>query len=181
MKLYFIALIPHEELRVSVRALKEEMKARFDVKHALKSPAHITLQTPFKRKEEEESRLIPTLEQFTEQQSEFLLRLNGFGHFSSRVIYVNVEYSQAILELHAQLNHVLAEQLDFQESEIRAELHPHMTIATRDLSKPAFKEAWPEFQHRKFQDSFLVKSLFLLKHNGKHWDIYREFLFHDEK
>lgn len=181
MKLYFIALIPHEALREEVKQLKEEMRERFNAQHALKSPAHITLQMPFKRKEEEERRFIPALEKFAAGQSSFLVTLNGFGHFSSRVIYVNVEQTQAILDLHAQLNQVLAEQLDFQEREIRADLHPHMTIATRDLSKSAFKEAWPEFQHRQFQNSFPVKSLFLLKHNGKYWDIYREFPFIDAK
>lgn len=177
MKLYFIAFIPHEALKENIRALKEEMKERFNAQHALKSPAHITLQMPFKRKEEEESRFIPTLEKFAGQQSGFLSRLNGFGHFSTRVIYINVEPSQAILDIHAHLNQVLAEQLGFPEGEIRTEFHPHMTIATRDLSKSAFKEAWKDFQYRDFQDSFMAESIFLLKHNGKHWDIYREFYF----
>lgn len=181
MKLYFIALIPHEMLREEIKQLKEEMKERFNAKHALKSPAHITLQMPFKWKEEEENRLISSLEKFATGQSSFTATLNGFGHFSNRVIYVNVEKPKPIISLHAQLKGILVNELSFQKHEITADIHPHMTIATRDLSKPAFREAWPEFQQREFQGSFLVKSLFLLKHNGKHWDVYREFPFIDEK
>ena len=47
--LYFIALIPGKELKEKVRAVKERMKADYNAGHALKSPAHITLQMPFKR------------------------------------------------------------------------------------------------------------------------------------
>jgi hypothetical protein len=52
-----------------------------------------------------------------------------------------------------------------------------MTIATRDLTEKAFEKAWPEYRPRIFQAGFIVKSLFLLKHNGKFWEINREFLF----
>jgi 2'-5' RNA ligase len=52
-----------------------------------------------------------------------------------------------------------------------------MTIATRDLSKKMFHEAWPEFQDRDFHSGFIADRLHLLKHNGKNWELYREFLF----
>ena len=47
--LYFIALIPHTGLREEIREIKERMRDEYGAGHALKSPAHITLQMPFKR------------------------------------------------------------------------------------------------------------------------------------
>jgi hypothetical protein len=52
-----------------------------------------------------------------------------------------------------------------------------MTIATRDLKEPAFEKAWPEFSKRSFENSFTAKSLYLLKHNGKFWEWFREYPF----
>ena len=55
MDLYFIAIIPYSELREKVRKVKERMKAEYGAGHALKSPAHITLQMPFKRSSADEA------------------------------------------------------------------------------------------------------------------------------
>ena len=68
MNLYFIALIPPDEIREEVKSLKEEMSARFRSSHALKSPAHITLQMPFKRDDSFEEEMYSTLHSFTLEQ-----------------------------------------------------------------------------------------------------------------
>lgn len=176
-QLYFIALIPHPELREKVLQLKEEMKARFEAKHALKSPAHLTLQMPFKRQQKAEPVLIQALHQFASEQTSFPVILSGFDCFAPKVIYVKVEDHLLITHLHTQFQKMLIEKLGFSSDEVNAKFHPHMTIATRDLRKPAFRKAWPEFEKREFRTSFVAKSLFLLKHNGKSWDIFREFWF----
>lgn len=175
--LYFIALIPHNELRDRIRELKEEMKERFSTKHALKSAAHITLQMPFRRLEKEENNMMKTLEAFAKQQKSFHIDLKGFGCFAPRVLFVKVCYHSPIIQLHLTLKEVLKNQLDFKEKDLTSNIHPHITTATRDLSKLAFHKAWPEFDKRDFEASFVAKSLFLLKHNGNCWDINREFLF----
>lgn len=177
IELYLIALIPPDELRDAIKGLKEEMKSRFNAKHALKSPAHITLQMPFRKIHSEEHRTIEALEQLATTQSPFAVGLSGFGCFTPRVIFVKVENHQPIVDLHANLNRVLAEELNFKPNEIMPTIHPHVTIATRDLTEIAFPTAWEEFKERAFNASFEANSLFLLKHNGKFWDIYREFHF----
>lgn len=176
-RLYFIALLPPEEIREDVRQLKLEMKKRFDASHALKSPAHITLQMPFRREEEFESEIIETLQNFAVNQSPFALSLNGFDAFPPRVLFIKIEEHPPVQNLHSKLNVVLSNSLSFTEKEIKQQLHPHLTIATRDLHKAAFHAAWDEFKNREFRASFDVNSLFLLKHNGKYWDIFREFPF----
>jgi len=180
VNLYLIALIPHIELREQIKALKTELKERFHAKHALKSPAHITLQMPFKTSNKDEPYLIKTLQEFAANQDAFQVELSGFGCFSPRVIFVKAIEHDPIISLHAKLKKVLIEGMAFEEHIISQDIHPHMTIATRDLSVGNFKAAWGGFKKREFEASYLNKSLFLLKHNGKFWDIYREFLFKNQ-
>jgi len=175
--LYFIALIPHMELREQIEALKEEIQERFNAKHALKSPAHITLQMPFRIHKNNEASLIEILEKTAANQDVFELKLSGFDCFSPRVIFVKISSHDPIIPFHEKLISLLREKMELGEKVLSQNIHPHITIATRDLSVEKFKLAWSEFKNKTFEGSFLCKSLFLLKHNGRHWDIYREFLF----
>ncbi len=152
------------------------MKSRFGAGHALKSPAHITLQMPFRRDEKLEETMIESLENFARNESSFTITLNGFDCFTPRVLFVKITEHSPVVELYERFKEVLQSELGLHKKNT-LEFHPHMTIATRDLSAQAFEKAWPEFQKREFEASFEVKSLFLLKHNGKFWDIYREIPF----
>lgn len=174
-ELYLIALLPHEELREEVRELKLEMKERFNASHALKAPAHITLQMPFRRDETFEETLISALESFASGQHVFNITLNGFDAFPPRVIFLKIENHQPIADLHSAFQEMLKASLGFSEKELMSRFHPHLTIATRDLSKKMFHKAWPEFKEREFEASFTADRLHLLKHNGKHWELFREF------
>ncbi|MEJ2584098.1 MAG: 2'-5' RNA ligase family protein, partial [Robiginitalea sp.] len=97
--LYLIALVPGAELRTRIRSLKEEMKRRFGSSHAMKSPAHITLQMPFRRPEAFEDGLIQSLEMFGREQPVFDLPLQGFDCFPPRVLFVKVENQEAVAAL----------------------------------------------------------------------------------
>ncbi|WP_340106807.1 2'-5' RNA ligase family protein [Rhodohalobacter sp. 8-1] len=176
-ELYLIALIPHEELRNDVRKLKLEMKERFNASHALKSPAHITLQMPFRRDEANEDALAAALETFAKKHQAFDIRISGFDAFPPRVLFLSIEDHKPVANLHADLQILLKDTLNFPEKELMSRFHPHITIATRDLSKKMFHKAWPEFKEREFEGAFTANSLHLLKHNGKNWDMYREFGF----
>jgi 2'-5' RNA ligase len=88
--LYFIALIPGKELRDRVRAVKERLKAGYNAGHALKSPAHITLQMPFKRSSAEEPAISAALGRFATGEESFTIDLDGYGCFAPRVIYIRI-------------------------------------------------------------------------------------------
>jgi 2'-5' RNA ligase len=176
-KLYLIALVPHAELREKIKQLKLEMKERFNASHALKAPAHITLQMPFRRPEDEEEAIIAGLTRFCSTRHPFDVHLDGFDAFPPRVLFVKVKNHKPVLDIHAAFHAFLRSELTFSDKEIMDRFHPHMTIATRDLSKKMFHKAWPEFQDRVFEALFTADSLHLLKHNGKHWEMYREFGF----
>jgi len=177
MDLYFIALIPHQALRAEISALKNEIFNNTGSKKALNSPAHITLQRPFRRNHEFEVNLISCLKLFASKQKSFKISLSGFDYFEPRVIFVDVLKSKELNILQTNLNLVLLDQLAFEQKELNVHIHPHMTIATRDLSKNAFYKVWPTYKNRRYHGEFTVKSIFLLKHNGTSWDILQEFLF----
>lgn len=175
--LYFIAILPPVELRARVLELKLEMKRRFAAGHALKSPAHITLQMPFRLEEEKEGELCKMLQRFVRWQFAFEVQLCGFDCFPPRVIFLKVTDHCDFIPLRHSLKKNLIESAFIPEPEKQFPFHPHMTIATRDLTETAFKEAWPEYAQRRFYAEFRAQSLYLLKHNGRHWDIFSEFLF----
>ncbi|MGS2763187.1 2'-5' RNA ligase family protein [Sinomicrobium sp. M5D2P9] len=176
-KLYFIAMVPPPDIRERVRALKEELKNRFGVGYALKSPAHITLQMPFRRDPAEEPVMSDALEEFATVQLSFPVDLSGFDSFPPRVIFVKVKNHEPIRRLYESLRNVLSDRLEFSEKEMSHKFHPHMTIATRDLSEDLYHQVWPEYGARKFETSFTARGISLLKHNGRFWDIYKEFGF----
>ena len=49
--------------------------------------------------------------------------------------------------------------------------HPHITIATRDLHKKDFHEAWLLFETKKFKAEWEADALSLLRHNSAYWDV----------
>jgi 2'-5' RNA ligase len=177
MNLYFIAILPPLELRQRVFDIKEDMKERFGARHALKSPAHITLQKPFRRFAEEEAGIADALKMFAGSEHLFSIVLDGFGCFAPRVIFIKVTDTEPVVSLHARLREMLLVQLHFTPGEIMKDVQPHITIATRDLTPEAFRDAWPEKKEEHFSGTFAVRSICLLKHNGRNWDILEEFPF----
>ena len=178
-KQYFIAIVPEPPLRDSIDALKSEIKKRFGAAHALKSPAHITLQMPFHKFESEEPALLTCLREFAATENGFYIHLNGFDCFPPKVLFVRVMEHQPLQELQSRLKERLTSQLGFSRPSTANRFHPHMTIATRDLQESDFPAAWADFKSRSMRASFFAGSLHLLKHNGKFWDLCREFPFQD--
>lgn len=173
--MYFIALIPDGELKDGITELKNEIAEKFQSKHALRLPPHITLQIPFNVDEDNESNLVDTLEKFTKKQDPFRVVLSGFGSFNSKVIYIDTLHPQPIIELHEKLLEVTRDLIEKKPEGEKKEMNPHITLAYRDLSKENFEEAWSEFSKRSFKEVFVAKSLFLFKHDGKYWEIFKEF------
>lgn len=175
--LYFIALVPHQELADEIREIKEEVKILTEAKSILKSPAHITVQKPFKRTDSEEPLLIKSLRHFSSGQKPFEIELEGYDAFPPRVIFIRVKNHDNITGLHAELKRVLSGELAFNKAELMDDIHPHVTLTTRYLTGPGFESAWPVFKEREFHASFNARELCLLKHDGQKWNIFYRFRF----
>lgn len=175
--LYFIAIVPHGSLCDEIRVVKERMRDQYGASHALKAPAHITLQMPFKKIPSEERRLCDALAGFALKEKSFTVELNGYGAFVPRVIFIKIVEPGPVKSLHRRLRDVLLTELGFGPDEILNDLQPHITVATRDLARDAFSDAWQEMKDEEFVSSFEVRSIFLLRHNGRSWDLIEEFPF----
>ncbi len=145
----------------------------------MNSPAHITIQRPFRRGDSFENKLFSPLKQFAEKQKLFTISLSGFGCFESRTIFVDVLDSQELIKLHQELNTFLFGQLNIEKKELNDNITPHITIANRDLNEKEFHRVWSTYKNKSFEAEFKVKSIFLLKHKGGggNWDTIQEFLF----
>src|SRR5690625_7888621 len=88
MPLYFLALMLPDEISDQVTKLKEELERKYGIRHALKSPPHITLQKPFRRPQSDEPIFIEKLSSFASGQFSFEIILSCFSVFSLCVIFI---------------------------------------------------------------------------------------------
>ena len=176
--LYFIAVIPDQYFQNKVIEIKEYMKEKYGSGHALKSPAHITIHMPFKWRDDRVEKLYQTLIKMAAGRKRFTVELKDFDSFKPRVIFIHVNENEDLYRLYSETVKTTKEKLGlFNSSYKQKGFHAHMTVAFRDLKLSSFREAWEEFKEKKIEHSFEVKSIFLLKHNGKNWDVHKEFRF----
>lgn len=175
-KQYFVAVIPPSPVYDDAWKLKEYCREKYHTKAALNSPPHITLHMPFYWKEEKERKLITALEAFAGKCDPIKLCLDNFSSFPPRVIFMNVTESDALGELQRNLHKFFKRELDIFNANYQDKpFHPHLTLAFRDLKKPAYYLAWQEFSKKEYKAEFMADKIALLKHNGKNWDVLKEF------
>lgn len=176
-RLYFVAVIPDEQIYDQVHQIKLQVAEKYNSKAALKSPPHITLYMPFRWKEEKEDKLFETLKETTSHYKPFPVYLNNFGAFKPRAIFINVEENETLTALRKDIIRSFKRQLNiFDKGFEERPFRPHMTVAFRDLKKPDFRRAWEEeFKEKEFKGRFEVQQITLLKHNGKHWEQFKDF------
>jgi 2'-5' RNA ligase len=175
-KLYFIAIVPPSPVYEKANELKVHFSDQYNSKASLNSPPHITLHMPFQWKEKKEAELTETLNNFAIKQTPFELKLKNFSCFSPKVIFIDVDTNHDLKILHENLRRVCKRELNLFNADYKEQpFYPHLTLAFRDLKKPAFHKAWEEFKDKDFTADFLVNKIMLLKHTGKIWQVYHEY------
>jgi len=168
--MYFIALMLPEQLDKKILSYKSWMADKYNCKVGLKSPAHITIVPPFWMEEEKEVQLINDIKEISASISLFTLCTDNFSAFKPRTIFVAVKENSDLLELKRKSDTYFLASSYKMKIENRP-FHPHITIATRDLHKKDFADAWPYFENKLFTEEFEATGLSLLKHNGHNWDV----------
>lgn len=172
--LYFIAIVPPEDICKEITAFKIDMENRFLSKHALKVLPHITLKAPFKIPVIDHERVVEWFCKTEINVSPFQQRLEGFGAFDNKqkpVIFVQPVINDDLKNLQRQVLYSFGK--TFQETQIvktELDFKPHITIAYRDLSPLLFHKAWSEYRLKKYSALFEVKQFQLFQHNGKAWN-----------
>ena len=170
--LYFLAIVPPKKVQIEIMQLKTLIAERFNSKHALKSPPHITLHMPFKWKNKKLPQLHSAFEKINSTVQPFKVELFGFDYFEPRVIYVDVKKNKHLNSLQNRVVDICKKDLKLYNGNYKDRLfYPHVTIGFRDLRKPQFFDAKKYFDSHEFQASFKVKEVTLLKHDGSRWNI----------
>jgi len=169
--MYYIAIVAPEEINQQVLKWKNYFKENFGCSVALKSPAHITLIPPFWMKEDLENDLMNSIKEFSATKNKFEINLIGFGSFKPKVIFIDIVKSAMLNGLYQSLTDFIYTQNKFPIKKDDRPFHPHVTLATRDLYKKAFREAWEVFSKKKYEASWIVNGISLLRHNKKNWDV----------
>lgn len=175
-KLYFIAFIPPSPVFEQVMALKEHFRDNYGAKAALNSPPHITLHMPFRFREDREKHLMAKLAAFVRTHEPLRVCLDNYSSFPPRVIFVAVAESEALNAFQKELERFCRRELNlFNANHGDEPYHPHVTLAFRDLRKSMYTASWAEFKDREYKAEFMADRIALLKHDGKKWQVRREF------
>ena len=173
--LYFIGHIIRGRAGAYHDALRKEISETFHT-YPLheKIPPHITLKAPFKTKSIGEVEKL--LELFAPKQTPSTITLSGFGHFSNRVIYIDVNASTKSMRTIKDLKYKLMQLkwLHFEQYEISKKLHT--TVAMRDI-QTKFNHIWNFIKDDEPYFEISFDSIAFLKHDGKRWNIHCEFHF----
>jgi 2'-5' RNA ligase len=171
---YFVALLPPQSVQDYAAGIIRELTERYHTRTS-KSPPHITLQPPFLWSEDS-VRLETELRQFASRQPNMPIHLSGYGAFVPRVLYINVLPTPELMQLQAKLSRHLEAELEIVDpmSKQRS-FTPHLTVASRDLTRQTFKQSWAELQSCPLEFEFVVTHLTLLVSTGQRWQIQTEF------
>ena len=176
--LFFIALLTPEAVAQKIIALQKTVSEKYHSNHSLKSPPHVTLMPPFKYDGIFEKDINNPLMEFFLRSSPFTIQLEDFSCFEkNRVIFINVIKTENVNRLFSGLTEFVKNNLPTVLPHQHPTFTPHITIASRDLRKEMFRNAWNEFKEKTFQETWAVKSAFLLQHTGKEWIPVLEFKF----
>jgi 2'-5' RNA ligase len=174
--LWFVAIIPPEEIFGQIRSIQQEIADRFGPRRILKIPVHLTIEAPFRHENGAGTPLDFLLRDFFAAKTRFSLELRNFGSFRQDVVFIQVEPSLPLLEIQSQLGVFLRTET----STIRGEpwhggYTPHITVANRDVTPEAHQRVWREFKTRKFYAAFDVTEIVLLRHDEKLWQVHHRF------
>ncbi|PRY89875.1 2'-5' RNA ligase family protein [Mongoliibacter ruber] len=168
---YFIALVPEGEIQQKASAIKEDLRGKFNLKYALKSPAHITLKMPFLWNELKEEELIKPLSRFAKSYGSFSLKLSGFWHFGNRVIFIDVASSSELKKLQTDLIKFSKLDLKLVQELSDRNYSPHMTVAFKDIKPKLFDTYWDYVKNLRFKEKFDVSHLAILKKVEGSWKV----------
>ena len=171
MTMYFVALVAPTEIDQQVLKWKNFFKDHYQCIVALKSPAHITLIPPFWMDEQLQNDLLKSINEFSASENKFQITLKDFAAFKPKVIYVDVVKNEGLNRLHGSITDFIGKQNKYPIKKDDRPFHPHVTLATRDLYKKAFYEAWEIFSTKKYEAMWIVNGISLLRHNKKNWDV----------
>ncbi len=175
--LYFIAIIPPNDLINHIELGKLALANKYNCKEALKQMSCLPLQIPFQQLPFREEIIIGKLRRFAHKQHPIMVKINGYGSFPEHSVFLNIKNAAPIKSLQQNLTHFLQSELNFSDQMVGYNTYkPHIMVATKDI-RTKFRKIWNDYKSKKFEANFQASSMFLLKHNYINWEIVEEFKF----
>lgn len=165
---YGVVILPPPDLYRELMAIRQ--------KHPLlrtPSPPHITVKSPFLFRQSG-AMVVEEIEAICEQWEPFEIRLSGLGVFRNSILYVRVEETGELSDLHWDLVDGLNGFVETLHDRYDGDSYtPHLTLADR-LEPQDLADARRVLSGVRFQRRFLVDRIHLLRGRGR-WDITRTF------
>lgn len=164
-ELYFIGILPPEDILAEIEAFKKISMEKFNSKHALRLPAHITLIPPFQSNEQKILSLKPVLKELLIKN--IPVKLNGFSYFEKKVIYISIERNNELLRLKKHIDDKILIKHKVKTADLN--FIPHITIASKDLTEENFILSREYFKYIEYKRIFKVKRIVVFKLEGSGW------------
>lgn len=176
---HFIGIQLPADLSERIMDFREYMHTAFSCKSGFSTPPHITLVPPFLLPEYYEgsqvecgvARAVSLLK--GQNIMPFDVSLSGFGAFSDRTLFVNVENTQAPWEtVRSVLYRSLKEEIPEAVKKESKTFVPHITVANRDIPKGTMDSALKHFAHIDFTARFSVSDITVFVRNARGlWEV----------
>ena len=159
-----------------VRNLQTKIYELFSAKDTLKLEPHFTLKYKF------ETNGLKGVEDYfdelLERTESFEVHLNGINTFEDgdKVIFLNVEKSETLTNLHLKVLGDLSQKFQVMPGEFEGkDLHFHITLAYKDISDETFQQILEYLKDEKPTFRFMAKrlALYLLPDSNINWFIYK--------
>lgn len=146
---YFLAIVLPEPAFSFYESIKADLRQRYGLKGALRSPAHITLHMPFEWPDHKLDQLMAAFTAF-EHPTTFEIELRDFGFFEPRVVFGAVILTDMLEKLQKKVVYTAKTKCGLlNEAENWRGFHPHVTVAFRDLKKAQFYTLKQEFETKQ--------------------------------
>ena len=169
--LYFVAIIPPDDIFAEVHAFKERMADKYQSQGAMRQPVHITLFPPVEMHPDAEDRFEKLLDDIASRHHAFDVHLNGFAAFPPKVIYVKPEKELKMNVISREIVDTFIHHISPAMALRTFKFKAHMTIAYRDLLPEFFPGAWGEFKDKQYQRTFAATEISLLRQDGPRWNV----------
>lgn len=169
MQKYFLAIVPDGPIQDKCTEIKNEIRDKFNVKYALKSPAHVTLKMPFSYNEAKEEKLIQLLRNFLIPIESFPVSFGGVDTFGKRVIFLKVKSDDRLTKVQSSLKEFCKRELNLVDELSDRNFHPHLTIAFKDLKETYFDNILDLLKKYDLKEDFQVDRITILKRIDGRW------------
>ncbi|MEQ9064492.1 MAG: 2'-5' RNA ligase family protein [Vicingaceae bacterium] len=165
-KLYFVAIALPSPTKEEITGLKEGFIKKYGIRHALKSPPHITLHMPMRVEADREVELIKKVKNACRKLTKGKFQLRGISSFPPRTVFIDVLKSDWLENTRMVIQRAMQEggfgKLD-------DHFHPHVTLMTRDVNRETYARAFQDLKDLIFDDEVPGNEITLFKHDGKQW------------